>query len=144
MWFPFAVLASVFWGLTYVFEEKIYKHVSIVSTLAVSFITAGVVFLIAAFLSGVIQKDFHTLTSSRSSLILLGLVTLTTVIAEIGIGLSITNKNASIAGLIEISYPLFIVLFSYLIYKESNLNPGTIVGGVLVFLGVAAIYFFNR
>ena len=49
---------------------------------------------------------------------------------------SIQMKGASIASIIEISYPFFVVLFTYLIFKESNLNTATIIGGILVFVVV--------
>ena len=144
MWFAFAILASFFWGITYVFEEQVYKHISVISSLAVSFLTAGIVFGLVALITGVWKKDLVTLTSSKESLMLLALVTITTIIAELGIGFSINDKNATLAGLIEISYPLFIGLFSFIFFRENNLNPGTIFGGLLIFLGVASIYFFNR
>ena len=144
MWFAFAILASFFWGITYVFEEQVYKHISVISSLAVSFLTAGIVFGLVALITGVWKKDLVTLTSSKESLMLLALVTITTIIAELGIGFSINDKHATLAGLIEISYPLFIGLFSFIFFRENNLNPGTIFGGLLIFLGVASIYFFNR
>ncbi len=65
-------------------------------------------------------------------------------LAELCIGASITKQNAEVSSLIEISYPLFIALFGLLFFQENNANGGTIVGGILIFAGVVAIYLFNR
>lgn len=65
-------------------------------------------------------------------------------VADVFIGLSIHAKNATLAGLIEISYPIFIVIFAYFLFKEHQLNTATVFGGLLVFVGVFIIYFFNR
>lgn len=83
----------------------------------------------------------------RRSNQLLGLVVAETIVlmlAEVFIGLSITNKNATLAGLIEISYPVFIILFAYLLFKENQLSISAAAGGSLIFLGIFIIYYFNK
>lgn len=65
------------------------------------------------------------------------------VAAEICISLSIAAKNASLAGLIEISYPIFIILFSILLFQENPLNLAVVIGGALIFAGVAIIGFYQ-
>jgi len=64
-------------------------------------------------------------------------------IAEIFIGFSITAKSATLAGLVEISYPIFIALFSYLLFK-SRVSVSTLIGGGIIFCGIFVIYYFNR
>ena len=65
-------------------------------------------------------------------------------IAEFGIGYSIQGKNATLAGLIEISYPLFIALFAYFLFGEMQIGVASALGGVLIFAGVALIYISAR
>ena len=60
------------------------------------------------------------------------------------IAFSIKNSNATIAGLIEISYPLFIILFSYLFFNEVNINKYTLIGGGLVMSGILVISFNDK
>jgi drug/metabolite transporter (DMT)-like permease len=67
-----------------------------------------------------------------------------TLAAELCIGLSIANKNATLAGLIEITYPIFIALIGFALIRENNLNVPTALAAVLIFSGVGLIYFFNR
>ncbi len=52
---------------------------------------------------------------------------------------SIKHSNAVVAGLVEISYPLFIIIFSFLILKETNIDFKTIIGGLLIIIGVVII-----
>ena len=144
MWLLFAVGASVFWGITYVINEQVYKHISVLSSIAITLAVSGLFVGLVALGTGTFSRDIATLSASPKVLWLLlaGIVVLT--VAELLIGFSIVGKNATIAGLIEISYPLFIVLFSYLLFKESNLSVATVVGGAFVFVGVGIIYVFNR
>lgn len=144
MWFFLAVGASITWGLSYVFAERVYKYISVSTALALSYIASVLIFAFIAVANGRWTKDLHTLATNKPALLylLLGMVTLVT--AEFFIGHAITQKNATIAALIEISYPFFIALFSYLLFRESHVNLGTALGGFLIFLGVTCVYFFNR
>ncbi len=144
MWIVFALLASLFWGLTYTLNEQLYRHISFVTSLAVALTVAGLCSAVVAVYMGTFGKDMVTIFSSPKVfwLCLAGVAAL--LIAEVFIGLSIVSKNATLAGLIEISYPLFILLFSYLLFKENNFTVATAVGGALMFSGVAVIYLFNK
>lgn len=144
MWVIFALSASLFWGLTYVLDEKIYDKISVITSLAITSFFAFVVLFLVSYFTGDLKTDLHQIVTSRSLTILVIAGTITLIIAELLIGFSITSKNATLAGLIEISYPIFIALAAYLLFKENQLNTGSIIGGVLVFLGVGVIYFFNR
>lgn len=43
--------------------------------------------------------------------------------------------GASTAAMIEISYPLWVILFTWLIKGESNLNFNTLLGGFFILVG---------
>jgi drug/metabolite transporter (DMT)-like permease len=58
--------------------------------------------------------------------------------------MAIGEKNATLASLIEISYPLFVAFFAWLFFREVQWNLPTIVGGLLTLGGVAVVYFGNR
>jgi len=53
-------------------------------------------------------------------------------------------KNPTLVSLIEISYPLFVVLFAWIFFREMQLNPRTLFGGLLVLFGVAVIVLGER
>lgn len=144
MWIIFGLIASGLWGLTYTLSEKIYAKLSITSSLGITSVISGFLVLIFAYISGGLGSDVSIALNSKRLLWLLVAETLALTFAEIFIGLSITHQNATLAGLIEISYPIFIVLFTYLIFREAHINTGTIIGGLLIFSGVSVIYYFNR
>ena len=52
---------------------------------------------------------------------------------------SIGQKNATLASLIEISYPVFVALFAYVLFREVALDALTLLGAALVFAGVGVI-----
>ncbi len=144
MWIALALGASVFWGITYVINEQVYKKISIITSLGITSLFTAIVLLLVAYGSGLLKTDILTITGSKRliGLILAEIIFLT--LAELFIGLSITNKNAALAGLVEISYPIFIVIFAYLLFRENQISVSTVTGGVLIFIGVFIIYYFNK
>lgn len=144
MWVIFALAASAFWGLSYVFHEQVYRHLSIYSTIAVHATALAVTFILLALGKGVLKDDLGTIVSSPKVMALLIASVSVFMLAELFIALSIVSKNATLAGLIEISYPVFIALFAYLIFRESELNTGVTVGGAIIMLGVAVVFWFGK
>jgi drug/metabolite transporter (DMT)-like permease len=144
MWVILALGASFFWGLTYVLDEKIYEKISVTTSLATGSFFAFFALLLISYLTGNLKPDLHEIATSKNTLMLVLAGTVTLVVAELLIGFSITAKNATLAGLIEISYPIFIALAAYFLFKENQITASTIVGGILVFAGVAVIYLFNK
>jgi drug/metabolite transporter (DMT)-like permease len=49
-------------------------------------------------------------------------------------------QNASLVGMVEITYPLFTILFAYIFFKEFHLNVFTMLGGMLILSGVFLMY----
>lgn len=144
MWIVFALAASAFWGLSYVFHEQVYRHLSIYTTIAIHAGVLMLTFLAVAIGKGFWRDDIQTiLTTPRVVALLIASVTVF-MLAELFIALSIVSKNATLAGLIEISYPVFIALFAYLLFRESELNTGVALGGALVMLGVAVVFWFGK
>ncbi len=143
MWILLALGASLFWGLTYVFNEQVYKKVSIFTSLGITSLIVGVITLIIAASLGQLRPDIDALLTSKKLLwyFLAGAGAL--LIAELFIGFSIVGKSATLAGLVEISYPIFIALFSYFLFKN-NVTVPTIVGGLIIFAGIFVIYYFNH
>ncbi len=132
------------WGLVYVLNEQIFKKVSIITSVAITTLAAGVVLFIWAYLAGFLRRDFISISSSNKLLWFVIAEVVIFILAELLIALSITSKNATLSSLIEISYPIFVSIFAYLIFRENEINTGTVVGGLLIFIGVTTIYIFNK
>ena len=144
MWIFFAIGASILWGLVYTVNEKIYNYIRVTPYLAISFLVAGVIMSAISIYSGEFFKDLSAIFTTQKLFWLVASGILFLILAEICIGFSIMEKNATIAGLIEISYPIFIVIFSYLLFKENTLTLGAAIGGALVFIGIGVIYLFSK
>jgi uncharacterized membrane protein len=69
---------------------------------------------------------------------------LTSLLATVPLFVSIEQKNATLAGLIEIAYPLFIVLFSWLLFRQLHLDAGSLVGGILIVTGAILVSVSGR
>ncbi len=143
MWIVFALGASLFWGMSYVLSEEIYKKISVFTSLSIMSLAVFVLAISIAYFTGNLRPDLVEIASSKKLMwyILGGIFAL--LVAELFIGFSIVSKNATLAGLIEISYPIFIALFSYILFKN-NVTVPTIVGGIIIFIGIFVIYYFNR
>jgi drug/metabolite transporter (DMT)-like permease len=136
--------ASVLWGLTYAINEQLYKKISIITSLGITSLLTAIIMFLVAYQGGFLSREPVLIAESKQILRLMAAEKIVLILAEIFIGLSITGKNASLAGIIEISYPVFIVLFSYLLFKESQVNLSTVAGGILIFGGIFIIYYFNK
>ncbi|HEV3245146.1 MAG TPA: EamA family transporter [Candidatus Paceibacterota bacterium] len=144
MWFFLATVASMCWGVSYILAEHIFKRISVYTTLVIECFLMGFVILIVAIKAGDFKKDLVTLTSSSKLMLTFVLFTTASIIAELAINFSISEKDATLAGFVEISYPFFIALFAYLLFGQEELHPGTAFGGVVVFVGACIIFYFSR
>jgi drug/metabolite transporter (DMT)-like permease len=144
MWIILATTASMFWGMQYILSEQLFKHISVLTTVAVEMFFVSLIVGAVALYEGVFTADIIAISSSSRLLWLICGGTVTWLVGELGISYAIQDSNATLAGLIEISYPLFIALFAYVFFRESELSLGTAVGGLLVFAGVCTIYWFSR
>jgi drug/metabolite transporter (DMT)-like permease len=142
LWFFCALGAAIMWGAGYVVTEILLKKYGLTPAFimfASQLITLPIWFLICAYL-GQVSPGFKLMASVPSAA---GLVFLQAVLIIGGAFLiihSISMKNATLASLIEISYPLFTALFAYLILKDTQVNLWTAAGGLLIISGISLIY----
>lgn len=136
-WYVAALGAAVVWGIHYPLLDYALKRISLVSVL---FLTAVPIALLAPFFYKTLAADYQAFRELawRAQAPILAL-TVTTVAGAVLLLLSIAGKNATFASLIEISYPVFVVLFAWLLFREVHLSASVVAGGVLVFAGVALI-----
>ena len=142
LWIVYALSASMLWGVAYVVAEKIMKETAVtpiflmVATYAITIpIFTGIGLHLGHFKAGI-----NALMTSQSLLWLIALHAVTIVAGNILILTSVLEKNATLATMIEITYPLFVALFAYLILKETQLNWGTACGSALIFAGIFVIF----
>ena len=144
MWAIYAIIAAVLWGVDYALTEKVLQSIRFPLLLSIELFFGFLTMLGIAVFSGSYKADLTGLFTSNRTLVLVIAIVVAFNVANMFIVLSIGDKNATLSGLIEISYPLFIAIFSWLLFKENNLNAGAVVGGFLILTGVSLIYYFNK
>ncbi|KTD43117.1 DMT family transporter [Legionella parisiensis] len=138
MWFTFAIIAAILWGFNYALAEKILHSISPITLLALEMIIGAILFTSISFFT-TMKRDVEILTTD-SGLLLLTIVEIVIVlIASYFIAASINLKNATISGIVELTYPIFTIIFTWFLFNQTHVNFSVIVGGVLIFIGVLVI-----
>ena len=102
------------------------------------------VLLLVPFFSNDLTRDIKTFSQlSGFDKLAIASIGITSVLASVLLFMSIENKNATLASLIEITYPVFVALFAFLIFRQMHLNISVIIGGVLIMAGAALIIVNN-
>lgn len=141
-WYIAALGAAVTWGIYYPLADMALKKISIYSVILLSIIP--VLLVLPVFIKSV-GKDIDVIRglpwNEQWIILLLGLIGL---VGEVLVYMAITGKNATLASLIEMTYPVFVVIFAYLFYREMHLTPSVFVGGLLILTGAAIIIYNNQ
>jgi drug/metabolite transporter (DMT)-like permease len=133
-----AILASILWGLTYCLDERVLASLSVFRLYFLHCLCGAVVAGVILLIQGASPASLVTLDSTTSSLPLVGLTLVTATAAALSILGSIQLLGASKSAVLEISYPLFVALFSVLLFK-GQLQLPVILGGTFIFIGSAII-----
>ena len=145
MWFVYALSAAVIWGISYAASGRaIERGLSplVFFTLYAAVATVmGLGALLATGKLGLLKRIGHTI---GDDVLWLWVAVITSGIGALLIYLAIGEKNATLASLIEISYPVFVACFAWLFFREVPFNGLTLVGAVLILGGVAVVFLANR
>lgn len=141
-WYVAALGAAVMWGVHYPLLGHALRHVSIPTVMMLSLLP---VLVLALFFHRSVVSDLHVLAGldwvSRGMILVLMLTSVTgTILLMIAIG----GRNATLAALIEISYPVFVALFAWLLFREVHVTTHVLLGAALVFSGLALIILGSR
>jgi len=138
MWLVCAISAAILWGLNYAVAEKILYSISPLTLLALEMLAGAVLFFIVSYFFD-LKTDMNIL-STQPSLVLLTVFEIIVVLAaNLLIAYSIQLKDGTTVGIIELIYPLFTILFSWILFRTHHLSPSIIIGGALIIIGVFII-----
>ena len=141
-WYIAALGAAIVWGVHYPLIDFAMKRVSVYSVLLLTVIP--VFLLMPVFMRDIANDiDSFKLLPSHEQLMVVA-VGITSTLGAVLLYISINNKNATLASLIEITYPLFVVMFSYLLFKQLHINISVIIGGVMIIAGAGLIIYNNQ
>jgi drug/metabolite transporter (DMT)-like permease len=137
--FIYAIGAAITWGLVYAIDQKILSGVSPLTLLFIDSILAAIIMLPFVFFDNGSIKNLLNSSKTTWSFIIISIALAT--LANFLIFSGIKNLDASTASIIEISYPFFVVLFSYILFRSTP-NIYFFIGGLLVFIGTFIIIKF--
>lgn len=133
-----AVTASVLWGLTYCLDERVLAGVSVFKLYFLHCLAGAVVAGGILLAQGDSPASLLRVDHDRVSLPLIVITLATATAAALAILGSIQLLGASKSAVLEISYPLFVALFSF-VFFGGNLQTPVLVGGGFIFVGAAII-----
>jgi drug/metabolite transporter (DMT)-like permease len=140
-WYVSAIGAALVWGIHYPLLDHALKRLSLFTVL---FLTVLPMLLAAPFYYPQLAVDAGSIARmSWAERLPVLLIPLTSLAGAVLLFLAIGGKNATLASIIEISYPVFVVFFAWLLFRQVHLNASVLVGAALVFAGVALIILNN-
>ncbi|RKZ63705.1 MAG: hypothetical protein DRQ44_09860 [Gammaproteobacteria bacterium] len=141
-WYVAALGAAITWGIYYPLVDMALKRISLYSVILLSMIP---VLLVMPLFMKTLSEDVETVKTLPAPeqwiIVSLGLIGL---FGEVMVYLAISNKNATLASLIEMTYPLFVVFFAYLFYRQVDVTPSVFLGGLMILLGAGLVIYNNQ
>lgn len=140
-WYVAALAAAITWGIYYPLVDMALKRISLYSVILLSMIP---VLLVMPLFMKTLSEDVETVKTLPASeqwiIVCLGLIGL---FGEVMVYLAIGSKNATLASLIEMTYPLFVVFFAYLFYRQLDVTPSVLLGGLMILTGAGLVIYNN-
>jgi drug/metabolite transporter (DMT)-like permease len=145
MWMVYAISAAVIWGVSYAASGRVIDRG--MTPLSFFFcyalfgaLAAGAALAISGKLGGV---PLEVRGLGKDSL-WFAVAIVTSAAGALLIYMAIGEKNATLASLIEISYPFFVAIFAWLFFRETQFNWPTVMGGAMILGGVGVVFLANR
>ena len=141
-WYVAALGAAITWGIYYPLVDMALKRISLYSVILLSMIP---VLLVMPLFLKTVSNDIETVkalpVSEQWVIACLGLIGL---FGEVMVYMAITGKNATLASLIEMTYPVFVVLFAYLFYRQMHVTSSVFIGGLMILAGAGLIIYNHQ
>ena len=141
LWFICALSTAIMWGYSYALSDKVMRlEISPIFLMAITGVFYVVFSVGLAAITGQLKSGFNLVSQDKGLLWEIILISLCYVGGSYLIYVAINLKNATAVNLIEISFPLFTMIFAYFILKEVQVTVGTMVGGLFIFTGIVIMY----
>lgn len=142
-WFWFALAAAILWGFGYTINQVTLKHFSAIELIFFESLIICIIFGIYFIYKGNFNDFTNKLSNPRHLGLLLASSFICT-IASIFIFKSISSSNAALAAIIESCYPIFTILFAFILFGEIQLNIMSALGFILVLTGIIIVKIYGK
>lgn len=140
-WYVYALMGAIIWGLHY---PLIGKVLSVASPLTIYTIPNILLFITLPFWYKVLIEDIQNIvaapTAIKASVVAL---MFTSILGTIAVYKAVHTSNATLASLIEITYPIFVALISTYLFHQDHVTLPVGIGGGLILLGTSIIIYFH-
>jgi drug/metabolite transporter (DMT)-like permease len=136
----YGIGAAVTWGVVYTLDQKILTTTSPMTLLFINSVITAIVMPPVIFIEHDSIKELFS--TGKANLVLVGISILLAALANFFIFASIKSIGASSASIIEIAYPLFVVIISFIVFRTLPSIP-VLIGGTFIFIGAAIIGYFH-
>ena len=130
-----ALLTAILWGICYTGTERIVKNIDIRAYLAISCGISTIIFSTWAYLSNVSISIDSTIKVTPWMLLSM----LTSCLASYYSVTAVKESGASYASCIEVSYPVWVILFAYLLGSPHTMSFNAYIGAALVVVGTVVM-----
>lgn len=140
--YALAVAAAALWGLTYCLDERLLGSLSVPKLYLLHAVSGAVVVATTLWWRGESLRELVRFDGVAQQPLTVAATMLVSTLASLAIFSSIRVLGASRAALLEISYPLFVVAFGFVLFQHRPQWP-VLAGGLLILLGSAIIVRFG-
>ena len=141
-WALLTMAGAIFWGLAYALLGKL-LHSGISSSFAL--VCIGVftlsTYMIVLSRSGTFQAGIEIMQQNKVALLCLLGVAACLISGQFLVYKAIALKDAPHVAILEISYPIFTCLFTWVLFRNLEMSWNIVVGGALIFIGSALVLF---
>lgn len=142
-WWTFSIAAAVIWGLHFNLVVKVSSVLprDIYTPLTLFLITSVSILLVLPFIHQKVLANLLTLWYAGDDIkISVVVLVFTAIIAANLLFIAMQlSPNATVAALLDITYPVFIAIIAWLLYRENHLDWTVLAGGALIFSGAMLI-----
>ncbi|MFN8769931.1 MAG: EamA family transporter [Neisseriaceae bacterium] len=138
MWFWYAIMASALWGISYVVNQVLMSKLNTLEIILFESTFIVVLFIPWLFFNYGLKSTLMKYMDIKLILLLLCSSSIY-LLASVFILKSIGSSNATLASIIEASYPIFTVIFAYIFLGQKQFNMATLVGCSFIILGLIIV-----
>ena len=144
-WFAAALSVAIIWGAVYAMTGRMLMSFSPFFLIVWSAVASLLLYLPLWIMTGVFNTDYRAFVSSQTNVkITFILIGIFSVIAHYLLYYAIQQKNATVASMVEITYPVFAILFLFVVYREIHLTSIGFLGVAVALAGLFLVLLGSR
>lgn len=138
-WLYYAIIAAIIWGMSYTISGEILLHISTITLLMLQMLFSALIFSLSLFFNKYRQELLIIIHNKQLLFLVIIQILLCLTASYLSWQSLKIYSNPGIIAFVESTYPLFAIIFSYIFFRVFKLNFFTIIGSLLIFVGIIII-----